>query len=382
MKKSFSILIILRKEKQRLDGSCPLNVQVTINSKVWKLPISQRINPKFWDAKNHCCIGKGFGELNIYLDEVANRLRKFCLSKIINEEPLNIDLIRDYHNGVNLNCFFRVFDRCLEGIKNERSIGEETLYKYDLLRRNLKQFKSRIDVTQIDKHFVGKFKNFLYSKGSGKTGTANQLSKLDAIINEAFKQKLMKENPLKYMNYKVISKKKNFLTYNELLGFERIDVSDETGLKLTKDRFLFACYTGFAYVDVNKLKKKDINLKKGVISIMRQKTKVEVNIPLNRKIKLLILRYFAGKDEDDLLFPSVSNQNDNRNLKVLGEKINLNFGLCFHDGRHTFGSLLVNHYKIPLTQVKELMGHSDISITAGYANTNLGMLKEAMNKMN
>ena len=125
MKKSFSILIILRKEKQRLDGSCPLNVQVTINSKVWKLPISQRINPKFWDAKNHCCIGKGFGELNIYLDEVANRLRKFCLSKIINEEPLNIDLIRDYHNGVNLNCFFRVLIDVLKELKMKEVLGKK-----------------------------------------------------------------------------------------------------------------------------------------------------------------------------------------------------------------------------------------------------------------
>lgn len=60
MKKSFSIIIILRKDKIGVDGNCPLNVQVTINSKVMKLPIGQKINPKFWDSKNHCCIGKGF----------------------------------------------------------------------------------------------------------------------------------------------------------------------------------------------------------------------------------------------------------------------------------------------------------------------------------
>lgn len=95
----------------------------------------------------------------------------------------------------------------------------------------------------------------------------------------------------------------------------------------------------------------------------------------------MILRYFAGKKGYDLLFPTVTNQNDNRRLKKLGEKINLNFGLCFHDARHTFGSYMENYLNIPITQVKELMGHSDISITAKYANTNLSILKEAIKKM-
>ena len=108
--------IILRKDKMGVDGKCPLNVQVTINSKVMKLPIGQKINPKFWDSKNHCCIGKGFGELKILLDETANRLRKFCLTKIAIEEPLNFDLIKDFHNGINLNCFYKVFDKVFEMI--------------------------------------------------------------------------------------------------------------------------------------------------------------------------------------------------------------------------------------------------------------------------
>ncbi len=38
MKKSFSILVILRTDKKGIDGRCPLNVQVRLNSKVIKLP--------------------------------------------------------------------------------------------------------------------------------------------------------------------------------------------------------------------------------------------------------------------------------------------------------------------------------------------------------
>lgn len=381
MKKSFSVLLILRKDKKGLDGRCPINVQVTLNSKVMKLPTNQKINPNDWDSKNHCCVGKGFSELNILLDEMANRLRKFCLSKITNEEPLNFDLIKDYHTGISLNCFYRVFEKTFDIIKTNRKFSEATIYKYDLLKSNLKQFKSKIDVSQIDIFFINNFEKFLIAKGAGVHGTCSNHTKLNAIINQALKLKLMKENPYVNKEFKVESKKMNFITPDELIKFSKVDVSNDAGLQLTKDRFLFACYTGLAHIDVNNLKKGNLDLKQGAIILNRQKTGKRVEIPLNKKIKLLILKYFAGKNDDDLLFPTVTNQNDNRRLKIFGEKINLKFGLCFHDGRHTFGSHMVNYLNVPITQVCELMGHSDISITARYANTNLSILKEAMKKM-
>ena len=381
MKKSFSVLLILRKDKKGRDGKCPIYVQVTLNSKVTKLPTNQKINLKDWDSKNHCCIGKGFGELNIYLDELANRLRKFCLSKITNEEPLNFDLIKDYHVGINMNCFYRIFEKSFEIINTNRKFYEATIYKYDLLKRNLKEFKSKIDVSQIDIFFVNNFEKFLIAKGSGVHGTCSNHTKLDAIINQAVKLKLMKENPYVNKEYKVESKKMNFLTPEELIKFSKVNIGNDAGMILTKDRFLFSCYTGLAHVDINNLKKGNLDLKKGAIVLNRQKTGKIVEIPLNKKIKLLIIKYFAGKTDEDLLFPTVTNQNDNRRLKIFGEKINLKFSLCFHDGRHTFGSHMVNYLNVPITQVKELMGHSDISITAGYANTNLSILKEAMKKM-
>lgn len=381
MKKSFSVLLILRKDKKRVDGKCPIYVQVTLNSKVTKLPTNQKINPKDWDSKNHCCVGKGFAELNILLDEIANRLRKFCLSRITNEEPLNFDLIKDYHSGISLNCFYRIFEKSFDIINTNRKFSEATIYKYDLLKKNLKEFKSKIDVSQMDIFFINNFEKFLIAKGCGIHGTSSNHTKLNAIINQALKLKLMKENPYVNKDFKAESKKMNFLTPDELTKFSKIDTGNDVGLQLTKDRFLFSCYTGIPHVDINNLKKGNIDLKKGVIILNRQKTRKLVEIPMNKKIKLLIVRYFAGKTDEDLLFPTVANQNDNRRLKKLGEKINLKFGLCFHDGRHTFGSYMVNYLNIPITQVCELMGHSDISITARYANTNLSILKEAMKKM-
>lgn len=379
MKKSFSILIILRKDKRGMDNKYPLNIQVTINSKVMKLPTKHKVYLKDWDLVNRCCAGKGFGELNVLLKETVTRLERYCYTKMLSAEPLTFELVKDYHNGVNLNCFYKVFDKVFE-IKKKK-LSEASIYKYDLLRRNLKEFKSRIDISQIDLFLIEKFEDFLIAKGSGIHGTCSNHTKLDAIINLAVKMKLLKDNPYTMKDYKVTSKKFNFLTPKELKRFSCIDVSSDSGLKLTKDRFLFSCYTALNHCDINILKKGDIDLKKGVISTTRQKTGKKVIIPLNKNIRVLILRYFVDKNDEDLLFPKVTNQNDNRRLKTFGSTIDLDFDLCFHDARHTFGTIMVNYHQVPLPQVKELMGHSSIMTTAGYANVNLSMLNEAMGKM-
>lgn len=247
--------------------------------------------------------------------------------------------------------------------------------------KNLKEFRSKIDVSDVDIFFINKFEDFLISKGCGVHGTCSNHTKLNAIINKAVKLKLMKENPYINKEFKAESKKMNFLTITQLAEFKKIDIRENDDLKLTKDRFLFSCYTGIAHVDINNLKKSNIVLDEGTIILKRQKTGKDVKIPLNKKIKLLILKYYAGKNENDTLFPTVTNQNDNRRLKKLGEEIKLNFELCFHDGRHTFGSHMVNYYNVPITQVKELMGHSSISTTERYVNSNLSILKGAMKKM-
>jgi hypothetical protein len=126
---------------------------------------------------------KGYGELNIYLNGISNRLRKFCLSKITNQEPLNIDLIRAYHVGLNLNCFYRVFEKSFEVINNNRKLSEATIYNYELLKKNLKEFKSKIDILLIDIFFINNFEKFLIVKGCGIHGTCYDHTKLNAIIN-------------------------------------------------------------------------------------------------------------------------------------------------------------------------------------------------------
>ncbi|WP_185249133.1 site-specific integrase [Chryseobacterium bernardetii] len=376
MKKPYSILIILRKDKIGVDGKCPLNVQVRLNSKVIKLPTKQKIYPEQWNSKTRTCIGKGYGELNVFLKDITLKLEKFCLNKINNNQPLTIDMIKEYYNGVNLNCFYTVFDKML-AIKSKK-IKEPTLYKYNLLRKYLKEFKKRIDVAEINLMFIEDFETFLRKKNDGIHGIANHHKNLDAIINLAIKHKLMIDNPYINKEYKEKSECLVFLTPDELESFIKIKVNPNSGIRLTKDRFVFASITGLRYCDINTLKMENIDFKTKFITKKQVKTGKPVKIPLSTRAFVMAKQYGKGKDKDELLFPTVTNQNDNTRLKILAEAIELNKNLTFHVSRHTFGTMMVNYYNVPITIVKEMMGHTDISITAKYANVNTDMMKEAM----
>lgn len=96
MKSRCSIKVILRKDKERVDGTCPINLQVIVRSKILKLSTNEYVHPKYWDSIKRRCIGKGFTALNLYLDDLELKLKKFCLSKETNDEPLNTDIVRSF----------------------------------------------------------------------------------------------------------------------------------------------------------------------------------------------------------------------------------------------------------------------------------------------
>lgn len=228
MKKSFSILLILRKDKKGVDGKCPIYVQVTLNCKVMKLPTKKRVFENNWDSSTRLCIGKGFEEINTFLKDTVVKLEKFCQNRINNNEQLTLDIIKDCHSGENINCFFNVYDKMFK-IKS-KGLRPATISKYNVLRRYVKEFKKRIDVSEVDINFVEKFEDFLFLKDDGKAGVYNHHKNLKAIINLAIKHKMMKENPYINKKLKYESEKFDFLTPEQLLKFSKIKIEDNNSI--------------------------------------------------------------------------------------------------------------------------------------------------------
>jgi site-specific recombinase XerD len=56
-------------------------------------------------------------------------------------------------------------------------------------------------------------------------------------------------------------------------------------------------------------------------------------------------------------------------------------GVTWHTLRHTFASRLVNR-GVDIVTVKELLGHSSLSVTMRYAHTNFDSKRAAVEKLN
>lgn len=129
-----------------------------------------------------------------------------------------------------------------------------------------------------------------------------------------------------------------------------------------KNAFLFGCFTGLRFGDIQNLKWMDI--KDGNLRISQNKTKGMAYIPLNVNAhKILQLQPRSRKYIFDLF---EHNSSVNRTLKKLIKKTGIDKEVSFHSSRHTFATLLISSGANIYT-VSKLLGHKDIQSTLVYA---------------
>lgn len=188
---------------------------------------------------------------------------------------------------------------------------------------------------------------------------------------------LIKNNPWKQIKRPKEKERDEFLTPEEILDFSKVELDFGAltyGLNLTRDLFLFSCFTGLRFSDVYDLNKEQII--KGSIELIMQKTDKKIRIPVNDEA-MEILEKYGFRKSGKRIFPTRENVSVNRDLKIIAGIAKINKRVSFHTARHTFGSTLdLNNIRPSL--IMKLMGHGDIRMTSRYMNSNSEMLDNAM----
>lgn len=183
--------------------------------------------------------------------------------------------------------------------------------------------------------------------------------------------------------FKGVKSKEVFLEEFEVVKIKDLKFTTQERSKyfLSRDIFLFACYTGFRYSDCINLKVKDVDFKNSTIEIVMVKTGEILIFPFNPQTKALLVRYLVGKKADENIFPLITNQVLNRNLKDIAKMAKIDKVVTCHVARHTFASYLLNCRNVPMPTVSKLLGHTNISNTMVYTNTNFNILKNTINEI-
>lgn len=183
-------------------------------------------------------------------------------------------------------------------------------------------------------------------------------------IEKARKRGLIEHNPYDEFTFK--KGKSNDPVYliesevKQLIDYKPRGAAKES-LERVKDLFLFQCYTGLSYTDLESFTKDSLQVINGQNEIhgVRNKTGVPYVVLL-----LPIAEEIAEKY--DYTLPVISNQKYNDYLGTLIERVGIDKNVTTHTGRHTFGTYLINK-GISIEAIPKIMGHTNMKQSLLYA---------------
>ena len=143
---------------------------------------------------------------------------------------------------------------------------------------------------------------------------------------------------------------------------------------------------GLVHIDVAKLNIDNIETDldgKQWIKTMRQKTSIELRIPLLNKARRILLKYqdhprVSGRNK---LLPTLSNQKTNSYLKEISDFCGIKKNLTFHVARHTFATTVTLTNGVPIETVSKLLGHTKLATTQIYARVVDQKVKQDMERL-
>lgn len=250
--------------------------------------------------------------------------------------------------------------------------------KYNATLKHLKAFlqaKYNVDdllVSKVDHYFISEFDFFVRTNGKcANNATVKHLKNLGKVIRICLANCWITHDPFSNRKNKIEKVTRIILTLDELQKLYDKELSIER-LSFVRDIFLFSCYTGLSFIDLQQLKKSEI--RKGIdgspwIFRSRVKTNVTTNIPLLPIAQEIVDRYADHPKCDDTgnVFPVSSNQKMNAYLKEVADLCGISKHLTFHIARHTFATTVTLSNGVPIESVSKMLGHTDIRTTQIYA---------------
>jgi len=185
----------------------------------------------------------------------------------------------------------------------------------------------------------------------------------------AIKSGMLKHDPFQQFRVRAKAVYMGYLTSEEIKKLSDTEFQS-TDLERIRDIFLFACYTGLAYIDLKQLKGYHI-LKDTddsyYIRKPRQKTDQESIVPLVPVAINILQKYSLINDFRDFCWHVSANQKMNQRLKVIGPLAGIEKPLHMHLARHSFATAVTLSNGVPIESVSSMLGHASLKQTQHYA---------------
>lgn len=233
---------------------------------------------------------------------------------------------------------------------------------------------NNIYMSDLDKDFCKGYNEFLLTKFKKANGmplkqksARNYSTTFKAILNGAVRDGVIEKNPFYELAHsekiRDTETQRAYLTIDEVKSLINTEYSND----LIKRAFLFACFCGLRFSDVEQLRWCDICTNGKITQVEKQqkKTKKSVYIPLSEQAISFLPKQVG--EADGLVFDGLpSLVAVEANLKKWTETAGITKHVTFHIARHTFATLSLQG-GADIYTVSKLLGHSSIINTQIYA---------------
>jgi site-specific recombinase XerD len=249
----------------------------------------------------------------------------------------------------------------MEKSLSKRNPSMTTLAHHRILINKIKSFGKFKTFADITYENISDFDAFLRKTVNSQPTLYKWHNAFKSYIVDAINRGICKSNP--YLLFKVQKGKSRTPTYlieDEIKKIMNYEPAVER-LQKVKDLFLFQCFTGMAYVDMQNFSRTDVSEMKGMRVIRSSRTKTDESF-----VALLLPEAERIAEKYDYTLPRLSNQKYNDYLKLLGSGAEITKTLTSHVARHTFATYLINK-NVPIESVSRALGHASIRQTQHYA---------------
>lgn len=383
--KLFNQIFFLRKSKGKEGNLATIYLRITIDGERTEISTQRKCEYTKWNSSAGRAQGKTeeVRELNDHLSSIELRIYSIYKDLTTSGLDVNGEIIKAKFLGIN-----NERSRLLLEIYEEHNkqfaalVGKEysagTLKRFKVCKKSIEDFLqwkyqvTQFDIRKLGNEFIADYEFYLKSeKNCAHNTTMGYIKKLKKIVRQCVANNWLDKDP--FMNYKIKIRDthRTYLLEDELQILADKNIVIER-LRLVRDLFLFSCYTGLSYSDVEKLTPADIAT--GIdgekwIFTTRTKTDTATRVPLLPPALSIIQKYTDNIEciANGKLLPVLSNQRLNSYLKELADICGFTKELTFHCARHTFATTVTLTNGVPIETVSSMLGHRSLRTTQHYA---------------
>lgn len=386
MEKNFGCFFYLRKKNKKETGEICIYLRITVDSVRVEMSTKRYCFTTCWNQKAEKVEGKTdyARNINMYLDTFRQKVFEAKRRLIELDIEVTPQAVKDVMLGKSVNkekhmlieLFKRQNDQVKALVGKDYAAGTYQIFNRTLLHtiEFLHHYRKvdDIDITKLDYDFISEFQFWFKSeKKCDHNTTMKYLSTFKKVVTHCVRSGKLQRDPFLGFSMARREVEKQALTEAQLQTIAR-QTFGPPRLSLVRDIFLFCCFTGLAYADVQKLKRSEIVEGTGGglwIITKRQKTDTTSRIPLLAPALEIVDRY---KDNVECqikgkVLPVLSNQKMNSYLKEIADKCDIHFNLTFHIARHTFATTVTLSNGVPIETVAKMLGHRNLKTTQHYA---------------